>query len=56
MNWHALWYTLKFSAALGAFALAAIFAADHAVRRWQWAARAAWAVGLISEDDLGDER
>ena len=56
MNWPGLWYTLKLGAGLGVFAVAAIFAAEYAVRRWQWAADLAFAVGLISEDDLGDER
>lgn len=55
MIWPALRYTAAFCAGLLVFAVGAIFAAEHAIRRWAWAERLAYAVGLISEDDIGGE-
>lgn len=55
MNWPALWYTLKAGALVAVFVAALYLAAEYAVRRWAWAERLAWHVGLISEDDLGGE-
>ena len=56
MNWPGLWWVLTRGTAFAVFTTALYLAAVSAIARYQWAADLAFAVGLISEDDLGDER